>query len=317
MSPGSKNRNYIVENKRLAARESCLRVRAAIIQAVRAFFIGRGYLEIETPNLIPAPAPETHIDAVSTANGFLHPSPELCMKRLLSAGYSAIFQICKCYRGGERGRHHLPEFTLLEWYRGRADYMDIMVECEEMIRHVAADTGRGDRIVYMGREIDLKGPWQRMSVNEAFERYSPISLEDTLDADRFDEIMVLHIEPGIDISRPLFLYDYPPSLAALSRIKRSDPPLAERFELYIGGLELANAFSELTDVDEQVKRFEKERERRRHLGKAGYPLPERYIKEFRNMPDSGGIALGIDRLVMLFADKDCIDDVVSYTPEEI
>jgi lysyl-tRNA synthetase class 2 len=317
MSPGSKNRNYIVENQRLAARESCLRMRTVIIQTVRAFFIGRRYMEIETPNLIPAPAPETHIDAVSAANGFLHPSPELCMKRLLSAGYPAIFQICKCYRGGERGRHHLPEFTLLEWYRTGADYMDIMVECEEMIRSVAADTGRGDRIEYMGREIDLKGPWQRMTVHEAFQRYSPMPLEDALDADRFDEIMALHIEPGIDISKPLFLYDYPPSLAALSRIKRSDPPLAERFELYMGGLELANAFSELTDVDEQVKRFEKERERRRQLGKADYPFPDRFIKELGNMPDSAGIAFGIDRLVMLFADTDTIDGVVSFTPEEI
>jgi len=317
MSPGSRNRNYIVENQRLAARESCLRMRALIIQTIRAFFIGRGYLEIETPNLIPAPAPETHIDAVSAANGFLHPSPELCMKRLLSAGYSAIFQICKCYRGGERGRHHLPEFTLLEWYRAGADYMDIMKECEEMIRAVAADTGRGDRIEYMGREIDLKGPWQRMTVHEAFQRYSPMPLEDAVDGDRFDEIMVLHIEPGIDISRPLFLYDYPPSLAALSRIKRSDPTLAERFELYMGGLELANAFSELTDVDEQVKRFENERERRRQLGKADYPFPDRFIKELGNMPDSAGIAFGIDRLVMLFADKETIDDVVSFTPEDI
>jgi lysyl-tRNA synthetase class 2 len=129
--------------------------------------------------------------------------------------------------------------------------------------------------------------------------------------------MVLHIEPGIDISRPLFLYDYPPSLAALSRIKRSDPTLAERFELYMGGLELANAFSELTDVDEQVKRFENERERRRQLGKADYPFPDRFIKELGNMPDSAGIAFGIDRLVMLFADKETIDDVVSFTPEDI
>jgi lysyl-tRNA synthetase class 2 len=308
MSPGSKNRKDKL---------SCLRVRAAIIQAVRAFFIGRGYLEIETPNLIPAPAPETHIDAIRAADGFLHPSPELCMKRLLSAGYSEVFQICKCYRGGERGRHHLPEFTLLEWYRAGADYMDIMKECEEMVRSVAADTGRGDRIVYMAREIDLRAPWQRMTVHEAFERYSPIALEDALDADRFDEIMVVDIEPQIDKSRPLFLYDYPPSLAALSRIKDSDPPMAERFELYIGGLELANAFSELTDVDEQVMRFEKERERRRQMGKEDYPLPDRFLKELGNMPDSAGIAFGIDRLVMLFADKDSIDDVVSFTPEEI
>lgn len=317
MSPGSKNRNDIAVQRRLAARDSCLWLRATIIQAIRSFFIDSGYLEIETPNLIPSPAPEVHIDAVSAADGFMHPSPELCMKRLLSAGYSMIFQICKCYRKGERGKHHLPEFTILEWYRAGADYMDLMTECEEMIRFVAADLEREDKIEYMGKSIDLRGPWERMTMSEAFKRYSPIPLEEALGSDRFDEIMVLEIEPRIDISKPLFLYDYPFSLAALSRLKEADPSLAERFELYIGGLELANAFSELTDVNEQKKRFAREREIRRQLGKAEYPFPDRFIKELDKMPEAAGIAFGIDRLVMLFADKDTIDDVVSFTPEEL
>jgi len=181
MSPGSKNNNDIAEQRRLAARESCLWLRATIIQAIRSFFIDRGYLEIETPNLIPSPAPEVNIDAVSAADGFMHPSPELCMKRLLSAGYSMIFQICKCYRKGERGKHHLPEFTILEWYRAGADYMDLMEECEEMIRFVAADLEREDRIKYMGKSIDLRGPWERMTMSDAFKRYSPISLEEALE----------------------------------------------------------------------------------------------------------------------------------------
>jgi len=317
MSPGSKNRRDNAGLGRLVNRKSSLWLRAAIIQTIRRFFIRRGYLEIETPNLVQSFAPEVHIDAIRAAHGFMHTSPELCMKRLLSAGYSMIFQICKCFREGEMGKHHLPEFTLLEWYRARADYMDIMEDCEELIRFVAHELERGDQIEYIGSKIDLKGPWQRITVKEAFKRYSSISMEDALESNRFDEIMILEIEPRLDMSIPTFLYDYPSSLAALARLKENDDSLAERFELYIGGLELANAFSELTNVDEQEKRFRREGERRRRLGKAEYPFPEKFIQELHNMPEAAGIAFGVDRLVMLFANKDSIDDVVSFTPEEL
>jgi len=317
MLAGLKNSHPGAGLPRLVAKESNLRLRATIIQALRRFFIERGYLEIETPNLIPSPAPESHIDAVGTAGGFLHTSPELCMKRLLSAGYSRIFQICKCFRGGERGKHHLPEFTLLEWYRSGSNYMDLMEDCEDMIRFVARELGRGDSIEYTGRTIDLRGPWNRITVKEAFMMYSPISLEEALESDRFDEIMVLEVEPRLSLSMPTFLYDYPASLAALARLKQGNPFLAERFELYMGGLELANAFSELTDVDEQGRRFRREEEKRMRMGKTAYPFPGRFMEDLGKMPEAAGIAFGVDRLVMLFADKDTIDDVVSFTPEEL
>ena len=317
MSPGSKNRYLDAAHLRLAARSSNLWLRARIIQSIREFFVRRGYLEIETPNLIHSPAPEVHIEAISTADGFMHTSPELCMKRLLSSGHSMIFQICKCYREGERGKLHLPEFTLLEWYRAHADYMGLMDECEEMIRYVAGELELGTRIEYQENIIDLRGPWKRLTVTESFQRYSPISLEEALHSNRFDEIMVSEIEPQIDISRPVFLYDYPAPLASLARLKEGESNLAERFELYMGGLELANAFSELTDAREQEKRFRKENERRRRLGKAEYPFPEKFIGDLQRMPPSAGIAFGVDRLVMLFTDRAWIDDVVSFTPEEL
>jgi lysyl-tRNA synthetase class 2 len=226
-----------------------------------------------------------------------------------------IFQICKCYREGERGNLHLPEFTLLEWYRANADYTDLMEDCEEMIRFVANQIGMETDITYMDKVIDLREPWQRITVQEAFSRFSPISMEDALDSKRFDEIMVQEIEPGLDSSTPIFLYDYPASLAGLARLKEDTPDLAERFELFIGGLELANAFSELTDVKEQERRFRRDLEIRKNMGKKEYPFPERFIDDLFRMPESAGIAFGIDRLVMLFSDKDRIDDVVSFTPE--
>jgi elongation factor P--beta-lysine ligase len=245
MSPGSKNSHPGSGLPRLVAKEFSLRLRAAIIQALRRFFIERGYLEIETPSLIRSPAPESHIDAVGTAGGFLQTSPELCMKRLLSAGYSRIFQICKCFM------------------------------------------------------------------------LSPVSLEEALESDRFDEIMVLEVEPRLSLAVPAFLYDYPASLAVIARFKQGDPFLAERFELYMGGLELANACSELTDLDEQERRFRKEEEKRMRMGKDVYPFPERFMRDLAKMPEAAGIAFGVDRLVMLFADKETIDDVISFTPEEL
>ncbi len=317
MSPGSRNREAAFEGQRLAAKEPFLRKRAWITQSVRRFFIERGYLEIETPNLITSPAPEAHIDALRAGPGFLHPSPELCMKRLLCAGYPLIFQICKCYRGGERGRLHLPEFTLLEWYRTGADYMDLMDECEDMIRSVAIDLGLGTRIEYKGREIDLRGPWRRISLGEAFDLFSPIPLKEAIDLDRFEEIIVSSIEPGLCEYGPVFLYDYPASMASLARLKEDDPGLAERFELYLGGLELANAFSELRDPEEQEQRFREENERRRLLGKGEYPLPEKFLRDLGRMPVSAGIAFGVDRFVMLLTNSPSIDDVVTFTPEEL
>ena len=317
MSLGSKNSSIGEEQQRLAARKHNFWLRARITQSVRRFFIQHDYLEIETPCLIPAPAPEVYIDAVGAGDGFLHTSPELCMKRLLCAGYPKIFQICRCFRNGERGEKHIPEFTLLEWYRTGIDYMALMDECEKMILFVSHELGFGDKIVYRGKEIDLRRPWNKITVKEAFNRYASISMEKTLGCGRFDDVMVEEIEPQMGISKPTLLYDYPSTLAALARLKENAPEVAERFELYMGGMELANAFSELTDVREQKKRFERDREKRRQLGKTVYPMPDKFITALNHMPRAAGIALGMDRLTMLFADTERIEDVVYFTPEEL
>ena len=294
-----------------------LRIRAGVIQALRQFFIDRHYLEVETPLRIPAPAPEIHIDAVPTGEWFLHTSPELCMKRLLAQGYERIFQISKCFRNGERGDNHLSEFTLLEWYRAGIDYRDLMRECEDLFTAVGRFLGHEKALSYRGTRIDLTPPWRRITVREAFDLYSPVSLEEALATDCFDEMLAFHIEPRFNDGTPVILYDYPISLGALARRKPDNPTVAERFELYLGGLELANAFSELTNVGEQRARFEEERRDRIRLGKVNYPMPEKFLQELESMPEAAGIAMGVDRLVMLFADSTRIDDVVTFTPEEL
>ena len=301
----------------LTTKRDALRIRAAMIRAVRTFFVERGYLEVETPIRIPGPAPEAHIEAISSDGWYLHTTPELCMKRLLAAGYPRIFQIARCFRAEERGSRHMTEFTLLEWYESGIDYIRMMEVSEELITSVARALGHEEDITYRGRQISLHRPWERIRVSDAFERYSPISMEEALERDRFDEIMVGEIEPNIDAGKPAFLYDYPVALGALARVSRADPRVAERFELYMGGLELANAFSELTDATEQRMRFEKEIKSRQASGKVAYPMPEKFLGVLPAMPESSGIAVGIDRLAMIFADKESIDDLVAFTAEDL
>lgn len=283
--------------------------------AVRGFFIGRDYLEVETPNRIPAPAPEVHIDSFASGTWFLHPSPEVCMKRLLVAGYERLFQICKCYREGERGARHLPEFTLLEWYRAAADYTDLMADCEDLISYTVHHLGSEMRIVYQGQLIDLASPWERITVDEAFRRYATMPVQEVLAAGRFDEVLVEAVEPHLGFGRPTFLFDYPLSMASLARKKKDNPLVAERFELYICGIELANGFSELTDAEEQRRRFEEASQEKSSLGKVASPLPEPFLQELPRMPEAAGIALGLDRLVMVLTDSAVIDQVVAFTPE--
>ena len=294
-----------------------LPLRARLIGSVRRFFEADGYLEVETPCRIRAPAPELHIDAPPTGDWFLQTSPELCMKRLLAAGCERIFQICRCFRAGERGRRHLPELTLLEWYAAGRDYRDLMVDCERLVAAVARDLGRGQTLVYQGREVRLAPPWERLTVADAFERYASIPVDAALASDRFDEVMGLEIEPHLGFARPTLLCDYPPACAALARIRPDDPPVAERFELYVAGIELCNGFSELADPVEQRLRFAAENEARRRAGRTVYPPAEPFLADLARMPPAAGNALGLDRLVMLFADADCIDEVVAFTPESL
>jgi len=239
------------------------------------------------------------------------------MKRLLATGLDRIFQICKCFRQGERGSLHLPELTMLEWYTTGHDYDDMMQQCEELIGYVARSSGFDQVISYQGSRIGLTPPWDRMSVSEAFERYAPVSMAEALREDNFDAIMAFDIAPKLGIFKPVFLFDYPLALGSLARQKPGDNNLVERFELYIAGLELCNAFSELTDPSKQRERFEVEMALRESLGKVTYPLPEPFLEALADIPACAGNALGIDRLVMLLADTVKIDDVVAFTPESL
>lgn len=304
-------------NSRLSGKSQRLAVRAKTIQNIRAFFIDRGYLEVDTPLLIPAPAPEANIDAISASGLYLQTSPEICMKRLLAAGYRKIFQISKCWRSLERGSKHLPEFTMLEWYAAEQDYTYLMNESIHLITYLARLNTWVTPITYNGYNLNLNGEFERITVKDAFKKYADCDMERALQLDLFDEIMSEKIEPNLGTRVPTIIYDYPASRAALSRVKPSDATVAERFELYVAGLELANAYSELNDYGIQRKRFEEELALRKSRGLLEYPLPEPFLAEISSMPPSAGIALGVDRLIMLLSGASSIDEVVAFTPEEL
>ena len=294
-----------------------LHLRARVIQAVREFFCSRGFLEVETPHRIPANAPEEHIEPYKADTCYLQTSPEICMKRLLCRGYGNIFQISRCWRSNERGRRHVPEFTLLEWYRADSDYFALMKDCEELLKTVVKTVHGGTTLSYQGRKIEVAKGIDRITVREAFERFGGTTMEAALHDGTFDEIMVTAIEPALPQDVPAILMDYPAEAAALARLKPGDPTVGERFELYAGGLELANGFSELNDPREQRARFLEANDKRLRSGFPALPLPEPFLTDLGGMPPAAGIALGIDRLVMLCADADSIDDVIAFTPEEL
>jgi elongation factor P--(R)-beta-lysine ligase len=300
-----------LKNYRLAEKKKNLLLRARIIQATRNFFINNDYLEVETPVRIPTLIPEANIDAISSEDWYLNTSPEICMKQLLAAGYPRIFQICKCFRANERGKKHIPEFTILEWYCAGMDYIEMMHQCETLIKNISNKTGFGGKIVFQGNSIDLLCHWERLTVSEAFKKYSQVSMKKAISQGRFDEIMGIDIEPQLGKNKPLFLYNYPSSKGALARLKADDISIAERFELYIGGIELCNAFSELTDPYEQKKRFEEV------LKNRDSNIPEKFLESLKYLPESAGIAMGIDRLLMIFADTLNIDDVIGFPPEDL
>jgi elongation factor P--(R)-beta-lysine ligase len=304
------------QNFSLARKSQILQTRAKLIQSIRLFFINNGFLEVETPLRIPAPAPEEHIEAIRSDNWFLQTSPELCMKRLVAAGYPRIFQISKCFRSGERGDKHLPEYTMLEWYVVGFDYQQLMDQCEALIFFVARDSGISD-IIRQDKQINLAPSWERITVADAFSKYAPVACEEAQAQDKFDEILVDYIEPLLGVNKPTFLYDYPAELAALAKLKEDDPTVSERFELYIGGLEIANGFSELTDATEQRRRFEAALKKRAAKNWSHYEIPEKFLKSLETLSPCAGIALGIDRLVMIMTGVASIDDVVAFTPENI
>ena len=295
---------------RLTAKRDRMIFRAGIISAVRQYFLEEGFLEVSTPLLNPSVIPEEHIDIIQSEVGFLMPSPEICMKPLLAAGYGNIFQISPAFRKGEKGDHHLPEFTLLEWYRTEVDYHALAQDCERLFQRICMDLFQQETITYQGIGIDLTVPWPRVDVSEAFQRLAGWDPAKEKLPEKFEMDLVEKVVPGLTSGKPFFLIDFPHYEASLARKKANDPLKAERLELFAGGLELANGFSELTDPGEQRRRFELVNQVREQRGVSPYPMPVRFLDSLEHMPPSAGMALGMDRLVMLLTDAARIDEVV-------
>jgi len=270
-----------------------------VVRKIRAFFDARGFVEVETPVRIAAPAPEPHIDCPPSGRAFLRASPELQMKKLLAAGMEKIYQIGPCFREGECGSRHQPEFTMIEWYRAHADYRAILADMEALVAGIVPG---------------LRAPFARITVRDAYRRFAGWDPVADWDADRFDVDMATKIEPALP-QTPVFLMDYPAPAASLARLKPDDPAVAERWEFYVGGIELANCFSELVDGPAQRARFEAAKAERRRLGEEDYPLDDEFLDVIGTMPPSGGVALGVDRLVMLAAGAESIADVRAFPAE--
>ena len=278
-----------------------LRERAKIVRAIRRFFDEREFVEVETAVRIPAPAPEEHIDCPPVVGGgYLRASPELQMKKLLAAGMDKIYQIGPCFREGERGSRHNPEFTMIEWYRRGANYLDIKRDLESLLEGLVVADSRSGRAE--GENILLR-------VRNAYLRYAGWDpWEGDWDQDRFDFDMATKIEPAIkELGGGVFLMDYPPQAASLAKLTTALPTTdnprpttyAERWEFYWDGMELANCFTELCDRDEQKLRFEKAKEARKLLKEADYPIDSEFIDCLPKIENAAGVALGVDRLVMV------------------
>lgn len=299
------------EQARLLALKPALEFRSQIIAAVRAWLHAENFIEVETPVRIPAPALELHIDAEPSGSAFLRTSPELHMKRLLAAGCERIFQIGPCFRQGEHGALHNPEYTMLEWYRANAGYLDVLRDTEAMIASVASTINHPPSTIHYSPIPPP--PWPRLTVSELFIRHAGWNPLESYDARRFETDLVTKVEPALPRNTPVFLMDYPAPAAALSRLKPGNERAAERWELYINGVEIANAFSELTDPMEQRRRFEDCARERHDAGRPVYELDEAFLSALElGLPPSGGVALGIDRLVMVLAGKSSLNDVMAF-----
>jgi lysyl-tRNA synthetase class 2 len=278
----------------------------------RAFFEARGFVEVTTPLRVPAPGVDFHVDAIEASGSYLITSPELHMKRLLVGGMPRIFQLAKVARADEQGPLHAPEFTMLEWYRAFAGLEQVLDDTEELVRSVVRGLAGEDQVFVLGqRKVDVGKPFERLTVREAFARYAGIKDAARLaarDEDRYFELLVSRVEPALaQLARPVFLTHYPISQAALARPHANDPSVAERAELYFGGVELCNAYGELTDPVEQRRRFVTEAQRRKALRRPVYPLDEAFLASLdEGLPPSAGNALGFDRLIMVATNRSSI-----------
>lgn len=324
-----------------------LLLRQGVLQAIRGCFGRQGFVEVETPALQVSPGLEPHLKAFETRlehpDGsirplYLHTSPEFAMKKLLVAGEERLFQLASVFRNGERAATHHPAFLMLEWYRAGQDYRAIMADCETLLRDIAVACGR-TVLRWQGQQADIAAPWQYLTVQQAFEMHAGLNIDACIGADplypdlaamraacagigiRVDQgdswddlyfrVALDRVEPKLGLGAPTILYDYPVHMAALSRPKPGNGRLAERFELYACGMELANAFSELTDAAEQQRRFEADMALKKRLYGYDYPIDADFIAALRHgLPDCAGIALGVDRLVMLLAGASRIEEVL-------
>lgn len=333
--------------EQFARRRENLRIRQTVIRAVRAFFAEQDFDEVETPCLQISPGLEPHLKAFATRwddawgnpprDLYLHTSPEFTMKKLLVAGVERLYQIAHVFRNGERSVTHHPEFSMLEWYRAGGSLDQLMDDTESLVRR-AAKAANATHLVHRGRICDPFRPWRRLSIAEAFFDYCDMDVLATApdpwqpdvaritaeakrlgisvsNSDRWDDIffkiMLDRIEPHLGFGVPVILHSYPVSMAALARPSATDPRVAERFEAYGCGVELCNAFGELTDAAEQRRRFQADMDLKEHIYGERYPIDEDFLTALAaGMPPSAGIALGLDRLIMLIAGADSLDDVL-------
>ena len=319
--------------------------RSKINEQIRLFFKKRGFLEAQTPTMVKCAGQEPYLSPIEVEfkdekenehRGFLITSPEYSLKKMLSMGFERIFELARVFRSRESfGGCHNTEFTMLEWYRARADYRDIMKDVEELVLFLNRKLNNSGVLSYCGRKINLKTPWPRLSVKEAFLKFAKINLDKAKDVksfssqikdksylsldwnDIFYSVFLNEIEPNFPKDRPVIIYDYPLPQASLSK-RKGKSFYAERFEVYLGGMELANAFSELTDANEQLRRLKEEQLQRKKMGKELIPIDKDFIFSLKlGLPRSGGIALGVERLQMLLLDIRDINDLLLFPVKKL
>ena len=293
---------------------SRLQTRHRILRAVRAFFDERGFLEVEVPTLWGEVIPEDHIEPVRCGDRWLLTSPEIHMKRLLAEGHERIYAIGPNFRAGERGALHHPEFRMLEWYRAGGDLDALALDVEGLFGAVADALGV-DELSWRGRAAALRGGWDRRDIADVFTEHAGWDPVAAWDGDRFDLDTDARVGPRLGWPRPLLLEAWPAAQAALARLDPADPRVARRMEAWVCGLELSNGFEELTDPTEQRARFDAVDAARAARGLEPLGQPEAFLETVAHMPPSAGMALGLDRMVMLFTGAETIDEVVAIPPE--
>jgi lysyl-tRNA synthetase class 2 len=300
-----------------------LQVRARVLAEVRQFFTADGFMEVDTPLRSSECGTETHVEPLSCSGGYLITSPELHMKRLLVGGIPKLFQLAHCFRAGELGPLHSPEFLMLEWYRAFSGWRAMLRDTEQLLfllcRSVCASASL---TLPGGRRIDMTPPFERVSVREAFARFAGVEDASALaerDEDEYFQRLVDDVEPALAAyDKPVFLHDYPRSQAALARLSPEDPSVAERFELYLGGIELCNGYGELNDAEIQRARCELDRERRQELSLHVPDAPERFLTALtQGMPPASGNALGMDRVIALLCGQPRIDAVRPFADDAV